>query len=283
MPLHVGRRLVAVATATVLASALGAPRVGAKVDGLMPRAADAPTWSDEFDGAAGTRPNRSKWTFDTGGRWQNGTELQQYTDRPANAAHDGKGNLRITARRETYTGRDGVRRRYTSARITTHGRFSFRYGKVEARLKIPVRSGLLPAFWTLGTDVHSAGWPASGEIDVMEVPGSDRWGETGSVQYHLHGPGGSKGALIRPPDGIHAQWHTYGAVWTRNAVRFTFDGRVRRTITRAQFGRGWRAFRKRHFLILNIAVGNSWTGAPRRAERFPATMLVDWVRYHRRP
>ena len=237
------------------------------------------SWADEFNGAAGSSPDRSKWAFDTGGSWQNGTELQQYTDRPENVAHDGNGNLAITTRRETYSGSDGVSRDYTSARIKTQGKFSFRYGRVEARMKIPVRKGLLPAFWTLGTDIDSVGWPESGEIDLMEVPGSDQYGEAGSVQYHLHGPGADPGAMVRPSDDIHQNWHTYGMIWTPDAVKFTFDGQVRSTMTKEQLGGAWRAFQKDHFLIFNTAVGNSWTGAPDGSTPFPATMLIDWVRY----
>ena len=248
-----------------------APAPGDPGSGIDPTA----SWSDEFNAAAGSLPNSSKWTFDTGGQWQNGTEHQYYTNRASNASHDGNGNLAITTRRESYGGRN-----YTSARIKTQGKFAFRYGKVEARMKIPVQHGLLPAFWTLGTDIDSVGWPESGEIDIVEVPGSDQWGEAGSVQYHLHGPGKSQGAMIWPPAGIDQNWHTYGMIWSPDAVKFTFDGQVRATMTREQMGTAWRSFQKNHFLIFNTAVGNSWTGGADGTTQFPSTMLIDWVRFH---
>ena len=127
-------------------------------------------WADEFDGAPGSGVDAERWKHDTGGGGWGNNELQTYTSRTSNAAHDGNA-LVITARRETLTGADGITRDYTSARILTAGRFTVTYGKIEARLKIPVGKGIWPAFWLLGNDIGSVGWPACGEIDVMENVG----------------------------------------------------------------------------------------------------------------
>ena len=119
-------------------------------------------WSDEFDGPAGTPPDPAWWSheLDSGNH-----ELQSYTADPANAALDGDGNLAITARGEP----DGC----TSARLITKGKFAFRYGRVEARLKLPRGAGLWPAVWALGADIDEVGWPCCGEIDVMEHVGQE--------------------------------------------------------------------------------------------------------------
>ena len=130
-------------------------------------------WSDEFNGAAGTSPSGSNWTAEQGGNGWGNNELQSYTNRPQNVSHDGAGNLAITARKETYTGPDGNTRGYTSARIHTKGKFSFTYGRLEARIRIPAGQGLWPAFWGLGDDVWDVGWPNCGEIDVMEALGNN--------------------------------------------------------------------------------------------------------------
>src|SRR5258708_36576450 len=123
-------------------------------------------WSDEFNGKALAPPNSANWVYDLGaGGWGN-RELETYTNSTDNAYQDGAGNLVIRAQRAP----SGA---YTSARIKTRGTFSFTYGRVAARLKIPQGQGIWPAFWMLGTDIPTAGWPACGEIDIMENIGRE--------------------------------------------------------------------------------------------------------------
>ena len=141
-------------------------------------------WSDEFDGADGSAPNPSKWVFDLGGDGWGNNELQTYTDRRENAVVR-NGQLVIAARREAFKGSDGRSRDYTSARLKTLGTFSQAYGKFEARLRLPRGQGIWPAFWMLGEDIATAGWPAGGEIDIMENIGK----EPTMVHGTLHGPG----------------------------------------------------------------------------------------------
>lgn len=134
--------------------------------------------ADEFDGPAGSAPNSAVWRYDLGaGGWGNG-ELQTYTDSRRNAALDGAGNLVITARREA----DGS---FTSARLKTEGTSTAQYGRIEARIRIPRGQGIWPALWMLGADIGSVGWPACGEIDVMENVGY----EPTVVHGTVHGPG----------------------------------------------------------------------------------------------
>ena len=119
-------------------------------------------WSDDFSGADGTSPDSSKWTYDIGGNGWGNNELEYYTNRTQNAQIK-SGNLVITTQKETYTGADGVTRNYTSARLKTEGLFSQTYGRFEARIKIPEGQGIWPAFWMLGDNIGSIGWPKRSE------------------------------------------------------------------------------------------------------------------------
>jgi beta-glucanase (GH16 family) len=140
-------------------------------------------WSDEFSSPDVSLPDPKKWTYDIGGKGWGNEELEYYTNRKENARIE-NGNLVITALKETYTGADGLTREYTSARLKTQGLFAQTYGRFEARIKIPEGQGMWPAFWMLGEDITSAGWPKCGEIDIMENVGK----EPGTVHGSLHGP-----------------------------------------------------------------------------------------------
>lgn len=238
-------------------------------------------WSDEFNGPAGTSPHRSKWSFDTGGGGWGNDELESYTSRPQNASLDGKGDLVITARAENHKGDDGITRPYTSARLQTLNTFQFQYGLAEARIRVPAGRGLLPAFWMLGNDAYkgSEAWPACGEIDAMEVLGS----EPNVVHGTLHGPWsfapGGVGGTAGSSTALSAGFHVYGVEWSPNRISFLLDGSVYKTITRARlpWGAAW-PFQRPFFLLLDLAVGGKWPGSPTASTHFPARMLVNWVR-----
>ncbi len=242
------------------------------------------SWSDEFNGADGSAPDPAKWAFDLGGGgWGNG-ELETYTSRPQNAVIRG-GNLVITAAKETYTGTDGISRDYTSARLKTQGLFSQSSGRFEARIKIPTGQGIWPAFWLLGNDVTTNGWPACGEIDIMENIGS----QPATVYGTIHGPGYSGGTAIGASHtlatGKYADdFHLYAVEWESTQIRFYVDGFLYATRTPADLpnnGSVW-VFDHPFFLLLNLAVGGNWPGAPDSTTVFPQQMLVDYVRvYHR--
>src|SRR5216684_3142847 len=139
-------------------------------------------WSDEFNGPNGSSVDRTKWVVETGGQGWGNQELEYYLDRSENASVR-DGNLAITALAEKYTGTAGVTRNYTSGRLKTLGKFSQAYGRFEARIKIPYGQGMWPAFWMLGDDIDKVGWPACGEIDIMENIGK----EPAMIHGSIHG------------------------------------------------------------------------------------------------
>lgn len=240
-------------------------------------------WSDDFSGPAGAAPDASRWSAEVGGGGWGNQELQTYTAPPANAALDGAGHLAITARPETVTGPDGITRDYTSARLITKTHMTFRYGRVDARVRVPAGRGLLAQVWALGDDVWTVGWPESGEIDLMEVLG----GRPDTVVGSLHGPldGGAPYAAwarsteTTAPASLAAGFHTYTMVWSPKGITMALDGRTYATYARSAVPAGGRwVFDKPFFLVLNLAVGGTWPGAPDATTPWPATMLVDWIR-----
>jgi beta-glucanase (GH16 family) len=241
-------------------------------------------WYDEFTGPAGSAPNPAHWQVRTGGNGWGNNELQYYTASPENVSLDGAGHLAITARRQPYS--DGqYARNYTSAQLVTDGRFQAKYGRIQARIRLPAGAGLWPAFWAVGTNSDRLTWPAGGEIDVMENIGSDPF-KTYAV---LHGPavynkyGYNLIAPKRSPSSLSRGFHVFGFDWSPGKIVFTLDGRPfsTRTARGLPAGAGW-VFNKPFYLILDLAVGGNFPGPPNASTRFPATMLVDWVRVYSR-
>lgn len=230
-------------------------------------------WSDEFDAPADTPIDATKWTHDVGGEGWGNEQLEFDTDRVENARHDGEGNLAIVARRESFGGRD-----YTSARIKTQGLFATQYGRIEARIKLPKGQGIWPAFWMLGQNFPTVGWPQCGEIDIMEYRGQTVGESTGA----LHGPGYSAGQSIwgkqTAAGDLSADFHVFAVEWTRGSIVWSVDDQVFHRAAAEQVAQ-W-PFDQPFFLILNVAVGGTFVGAPNAATQFPQTMLVDWVRVY---
>nr|WSW65492.1 family 16 glycosylhydrolase [Streptomyces sp. NBC_00995] len=239
------------------------------------------TFADEFDGAAGSAVNGSKWQIETGDNVNN-HERQYYTAGNSNAALDGQGHLVITARKENpanYQCWYGSCQ-YTSARLNTSGKFTQTYGHVEARMKIPRGQGMWPAFWMLGDDIGQVGWPNSGEIDIMENVGF----EPSTVHGTLHGPGYSgsagigAGYTLANGQAFADAFHTFAIDWAPDSVTWSVDGNVYQRRTPADTaGKTW-AFNKPFFLILNLAVGGYWPGDPDGNTAFPQQLVVDHVR-----
>ncbi|MFF6987716.1 lectin [Streptomyces sp. NPDC010273] len=276
-PRMLRRCLFAALSAALVASAAIGPARAASSSAAQ---ADAVTFSDTFDGAAGSAVNSSKWTQETGDNVNN-HEREYYTSGTNNAALDGQGHLVITAKKENpanYQCWYGTCQ-YTSARMNTSGKFSAQYGHVEARMKIPRGQGMWPAFWMLGTDIGSVGWPNSGEIDVMENVGF----EPSTVHGTIHGPGYSGangiGAGYTLPGGqaFADAFHTFAVDWAPNSIKWSVDGVVYETRTPADVGGNTWAFNKPFFLILNLAVGGDWPGDPNSATAFPAQLVVDSI------
>ncbi|MFO0696516.1 MAG: carbohydrate-binding protein [Polyangiales bacterium] len=242
-------------------------------------------WADEFNGPAGSGPDASKWQLEVGGSGFGNNEREYYSSRPENVSMDGRGSLAITARRETVPGSScwyGTCQ-YSSGRMNTAGRFTLQYGRVEARIKVPGGAGIWPAFWMLGADIGSVGWPTCGEIDVMEVVG-----QTPSTAYGtLHGPGYSGGNGVSAgytlPNGARFAdgFHEFALEWQTNVVRFYVDGQLYATRTPSDTRGGRWVYDHPFFLILNLAVGGNWPGDPNGSTPFPAQMLVDYVRVYR--
>jgi beta-glucanase (GH16 family) len=234
-------------------------------------------WQDEFDGPAGQRPDTTKWVPEVGGSGWGNNQLEYDTDRPENASLDGAGRLAIVARREDYGGRA-----YTSARLITRGRYQATLGRFEARLKLPSGQGLWPAFWLLGSDIGTVGWPACGEIDIMEYRGQQPKTAHGS----LHGPGYSGGQALTSSFQLTAgafdtDFHVFAVEWEQERITWFIDGIQFKTATPADLPSGARwVFDHPFFVILNVAVGGNYVGPPDETTVFPQTMLVDWVRVY---
>lgn len=248
----------------------------------------SPVWHDEFDGPAGASFDRAKWVADTGGVGFGNHERQFYTTRAENVALDGDGHLVITARAEPPSSAYECwygKCRYTSTRLKTKGLFAQAYGRFEARIRIPRGQGVWPAFWMLGADIDSIGWPRGGEIDIMENIGR----EPAVAHGTAHGPGYSGGNGIGRADtlshGAYAdEFHVFAVAWRPNEVRWFVDGREYHRMTPADLPRGTKwVFDHPFFLLLNFAVGGDWPGDPDASTKFPQQMVVDYVRVYRYP
>ena len=267
---------------TVTRGASATPRCVATRVSLQSLPAGTLLWSDEFSGPSGAPPDPRNWAIDTGGSGFGNDELELYTSRARNVALDGRGHLAITALRETCSG-DGCTRAYTSARIEGLGKHSLTYGSIRARIRLPAGQGLWPAFWALGSDVDEVGWPGSGEIDIMENLGQAPFTAYGSI----HGPAGDGASAyglttaVRSATSLARAFHVYGVDWSPDRLRMTLDGVPYATYTPRSLSAGqqW-VFDHPFFLVLDLAVGGDWPGAPAATTPFPATMLVDWVRVY---
>lgn len=239
-------------------------------------------FNDDFNGTTGTTPATSKWGYALGGNGWGNNELQTYTNRASNASVDGAGNLDITARHETFTGGDGITRDYTSARLTTANTFSFQYGTAVARMRVPAGQGLFPAFWALGTNRSTVGWPLCGEMDIMENHGNELNTVHATAVAALQLDPTTKWTSSTSTDAaapLSADFHTYGLVWGPGAMAMTLDGRTYFSLAATDIPTTmlWN-FNHPFFLLLDLAVGGTAPGSPDATTPFPATMSVDYVR-----
>jgi len=232
------------------------------------------TLSEEFD--TDGQPNPSIWGYEIGtgeNGWGN-QELQYYTDRPENVNIQ-NGVLLITAREESFEGSS-----YTSARLVTKDKFEQRYGRFEARIRLPYGQRIWPAFWMLGADIDENPWPGAGEIDIMEYRGQSPTVLIGSV----HGPGYSGGQAISKEynlvnDRFDIGFHIFGIEWGPEYVNFYVDDVLYNQITPEDVTGPW-VFDKPFYILMNLAVGGNFVGSPNEETEFPQTMLVDYVRVY---
>jgi beta-glucanase (GH16 family) len=231
-------------------------------------------WQDEFDG-----PNidESKWVYEVRPPYWVNNELQNYTNRRWENARIENGALVIEARRDFFGGE------YSSARLKTAGRASWTYGRVEARLQVPTGYGTWPAFWMM-PDNQSRGWPACGEIDVLEHVGYDEnrvHSTTHSLRYNWRSPNQRTGSTFVP--GATSGFHVYAVEWFPDRIEAYVDGV--RYFTSPNDGGGddsW-PFNKNFHIILNLAVGGDWGGARGVDPNiWPRRMTVDYVRVYQR-
>jgi beta-glucanase (GH16 family) len=242
------------------------------------------TWSDEFDLPDGSAVDPNHWSYDTGGGGWGNNELEYYTGGTSNAVIQ-NGMLVITATTDgasNYPCWYGACQ-YTSARLNTSGKFSQQWGLVEARIQIPEGQGVWPAFWMLGDNIGSVGWPNCGEIDIMENIGSTpntAYGTThgpGPGNYPFDGLSGSYSAGLALGGGFHV----YSTQWSASSIAFSVDGNLYFSVTPSQLpgGASW-VWNQPFFLLLNLAVGGNWPGSPNSSVSFPQQMLVDYVRVY---
>lgn len=253
-------------------------------------------WSDEFSNSTATnaQPNPQVWTYDTGNSGFGNNELETYcawgsSTSPCSTTNPSEyvgtdGYLHIEAQQPS----PGV---YTSARLKSQGLFSFQYGRLEFRIKVPEAQGFWPAGWLLGNNITQVDWPACGEQDVMERVNAAKtpdWNE-GSI----HGAGftdANLGTVFNFPAGqTAADWHTYGMIWKPGSVQFYIDNPANvypaapytPSSLNGLSGAVWPFDSgQSSFIILNLAIGGSWPGSPDNTTKFPAEMLVDYVRIY---
>lgn len=223
-------------------------------------------WSDEFntDGL----PDPNKWGYDLGaGGWGN-NEAQYYTSRADNAVVI-NGALKITLKKESYSGSN-----YTSARLLTKDRFSFKYGKVEARIKLPAGGGTWPAFWMLGSNIGAVGWPACGEIDIMEHIGNNLNTIYGTLHYPGRSGGNANGST-RLINNATTEFHVYTLEWSASEIKMLVDGQQ----VHAVANNNSIPFNHNFFLICNVAMGGNFGGAidPNITS---ASMEIDYIRVY---
>ena len=231
-------------------------------------------WSDEFNQ---TSLDMNSWNYETGGYWFN-NEIQYYRGGTANTALQ-NGKLVITAKKETYQNRE-----HTSARLTTEGKVEYKYGRIDVRAKLPKGQGIWPAIWMLGDDMSSVGWPACGELDMMELLGHEPHKIHGSINY---GPQGNSWAHTKTTSyslpvsegDFSDKYHVFSVLWEENSIKYYVDDNLYATYNPNNIagGQAWR-FNHPFFFILNIAVGGDWPGNPDPTTIFPQQMLIDYIR-----
>ncbi|SMG22107.1 glycoside hydrolase family 16 protein [Fibrobacter sp. UWB13] len=232
-------------------------------------------WHDEFDGET---IDTSKWTFEIGtgaSGWGN-NEWEYYTSRKENA-YIKDGVLHIRAQKEDYEGQ-----KYTSARMLTKGKFAFKYGTVEARIALPTGKGIWPAFWMLGENFDTVGWPACGEIDIIEavnienkIYGTNHWANGAEYATYGNNTGDYRNQKFELDI---TQFHTYKFTWDEKYIRMFVDDFMYHEILIEGNEGDTEEFHKPFFFLLNVAVAGNWPGFEVDDSQFPNEMLVDYIR-----
>lgn len=225
-------------------------------------------WNDEFENPD---IDLTKWEHEVNGDGGGNNELQYYTDRASNSYIE-NGSLVIQALKENYQTKE-----YTSARLRAANKGDWLYGRFDIRAKLPFGQGLWPAIWMLPTDWEYGGWPASGEIDIMELLGHQPYKVYGTIHYGTSSNHQSSGASYQlPTSTFSADYHLFTIEWDATGIRWYVDGNKYHTEVHGQ------PFDKRFHLLLNVAVGGNWPGSPNETTSFPQKMYVDYVRVYKK-
>jgi beta-glucanase (GH16 family) len=221
-------------------------------------------WQDEFETF-----DTTKWKIDVGGNGWGNNESQYYTAQGNLLIQNGI--LTITAKAEQIGNNP-----YTSAKIKTEGKFNVKFGKIETRMKCPMGQGLWPAFWMLGSNHSTIGWPKCGEIDVIEhinnetkIHGTAHWDNVGHIYW---------GGIINNDPTI---FHNYSVIWDSTKIQWFMDDQIYYQLNILNGVNGTEEFQNSFYLILNLAVGGNWPGYPNSSTVFPAEMQVDYVRVYK--
>ena len=235
-------------------------------------------WSDEF---AGTTVDEGKWTFELGDgcpnvcNWGN-NELQYYQKENATIK---EGNLIIEARTQVAGGKS-----YTSSRMITKNSLNFKYGRVDVRAALPKGQGMWPGIWMLGSNISTVGWPACGEVDIMEMIGGSGREKTvhGTAHWDNAGSTADYGQSYSLTSGIfNDKFHVFTIIWDQDKIQWFVDDVKFNEINIQPSGLS--EFRESFFLILNLAVGGNWPGSPDSSTKFPQWLIVDYVRVFQNP
>ncbi|MEM6841702.1 MAG: glycoside hydrolase family 16 protein [Bacteroidota bacterium] len=236
-------------------------------------------WSDEFEEPS---IDSEKWSLQIGNGcpnlcgWGN-NELQYYTDREQNAFIE-DGQLFIRAAREQYEGFA-----YTSARMISKDKGDFRFGRVEARARLPEGQGIWPAIWMLPTDEVYGSWAASGEIDIMEMVGHEPNTIHGTVHYNQWPNNKYQGGDYPAIVDLSEEFHTYAITWEKDSIYWWFDDTNYFSIHEGQLSQAEQyPFNEKFHLILNLAVGGNWPGSPDGTTNFPQQLAIDYIRVYQR-
>ena len=236
-------------------------------------------WADEFNGKS---LDYSKWGIEVNAFGGGNNEMQIYTDRPENVRVQ-NGQLIIEARKDGYA-EAGTKREYSSGRIRSKHRGEWRYGRIDVRAKLPVGKGIWPAIWMLPTDNAYGTWAASGEFDIMELVGHEPDTYHGTLHYGGKWPNNKHtGKSYKLQKGTFADaFHVFSIVWKEGEIQWYLDGKLWQTQKQwsSEGGKFPAPFDQRFHLLINLAVGGNWPGPPDGKTKFPAQLLVDYVRVY---
>jgi beta-glucanase (GH16 family) len=233
-------------------------------------------WSDEFNYQG--LPDTNKWDYEQG--FVRNHESQYYTTGRLENARVEHGHLVIEGRKEHFTPPNQAPVEYTSASLTTQTKASWEYGRIEVRAKLPRGRGTWPAIWMLGINITQAGWPACGEIDIMEFLGRETNNIHGTLHYAVNGQHQSDTSIMNTAK-PYEKFHVYAIEWTPDRIDLFFDHTKYHTVFIDKAGTGFdNPFRKPQYLIINLALGGDWGGAIDDSA-LPQKYLIDYVRVYK--